>query len=167
MLSTVSPVMVGAEAASPQPTTPLSASIRTSTLSACRISTPAMNTGFFIGKLTAIGSTRLIFTAEILLERTAQTVCSSSSTSAPRKSPGWMKAMRSPIAAAQHAHAGRGEAAFGRRDVIDAETEVMDAALRIAFEELGDRRIRARWFHQLDLAGAELDISEAHALLGV
>ena len=67
MLSTVSPVMVGAEAASPQPTTPLSASMRTRTLSACLISTPAMNTGFFIGKLTAIGSTRLIFTAAISL----------------------------------------------------------------------------------------------------
>ena len=61
MLSTVSPVMVGAEAASPQPTTPLSASMRTSTLSARLISTPAMKTGFFMGKLTAIGSMRLIF----------------------------------------------------------------------------------------------------------
>src|SRR6266851_1775718 len=65
MLSTVSPVMVGAEAASPQPTTPLSDSMRTSTLSACLISTPAMKTGFFIGKLTAIGSMRLIFMAAI------------------------------------------------------------------------------------------------------
>src|SRR5687768_1803333 len=63
MLSTVSPVMVGADAASPQPTTPFSASIRTSILSACLISTPAMTTGFFMGKLTAIGSMRLIFTA--------------------------------------------------------------------------------------------------------
>src|SRR5947207_2422819 len=63
MLSTVSPVMVGAEAASPQPTTPLSASMRTSTLSARLISTPAMKTGFFMGKLTAIGSTCLIFMA--------------------------------------------------------------------------------------------------------
>src|SRR5580704_451705 len=61
MLSIVSPVMVGAEAASPQPTTPLSDSRRTSTLSACLISTPAMNTGFFIGKATAIGSMRVIF----------------------------------------------------------------------------------------------------------
>ena len=64
MLSTVSPVMVGAEAASPQPTTALSASTRTRMLSACLISTPAMNTGFFMGKLTAIGSTRLIFTLQ-------------------------------------------------------------------------------------------------------
>ena len=54
----------GAEAASPQPTMPLSASIRTRTLSACLISTPAMNTGFFIGKLTAIGSMCLIFTLQ-------------------------------------------------------------------------------------------------------
>src|SRR5499425_2878292 len=61
MLSTVSPVMVGAEAASPQPTAPLSAWTRTSTLSARAISTPAMTTGFFMGKLTAIASTRLIF----------------------------------------------------------------------------------------------------------
>jgi hypothetical protein len=61
MLSTVSPVMVGAEAASPQPTRPSFASMRTSTLSARTISTPAMTTGFFIGRLTAIGSTRLIF----------------------------------------------------------------------------------------------------------
>src|SRR5713226_9054897 len=63
MLSTVSPVIVGADAASPQPITPLSASMRTTTLSACRISTPAMTTGFFIGMLTAIGSMRLIFMA--------------------------------------------------------------------------------------------------------
>src|SRR5262245_35908103 len=61
MLSTVSPVMVGAEAASPQPMTPLSAWTRTSTLSARAISTPAMTTGFFMGKLTAIASMRLIF----------------------------------------------------------------------------------------------------------
>src|SRR5215813_6329215 len=61
MLSTVSPVMVGAEAASPQPTAPLSAWTRTSTLSARAISTPAMTTGFFMGKLTAIASMRLIF----------------------------------------------------------------------------------------------------------
>jgi hypothetical protein len=54
--------MVGADAASPQPIVPLSASMRTSTLSAVLISTPAMNTGFLIGMLTAIGSTRLIFT---------------------------------------------------------------------------------------------------------
>src|SRR3954467_5973154 len=64
MLSTVSPVMVGAEAASPQPVTPSSASMRTSTLSAVLISTPAMKTGFFIGRLTAIGSTRLILTLQ-------------------------------------------------------------------------------------------------------
>src|SRR5262249_17691840 len=61
MLSTVSPVMVGAEAASPQPITPVSDAIRTSTLSACRISTPAMNTGFFIGSATAMGSIDLTF----------------------------------------------------------------------------------------------------------
>jgi hypothetical protein len=42
MLSTVSPVIVGADAASPQPTTPVSDSSLTSTLSACLISTPAM-----------------------------------------------------------------------------------------------------------------------------
>src|SRR6185437_15385617 len=61
MLSTVSPVMVGADAASPQPTTPVSDSRRTSTLSAWRISTPAMWTGFFIGNATAIGSMPVIF----------------------------------------------------------------------------------------------------------
>src|SRR5512143_1394778 len=62
MLSSVSPVITGAEAASPQPTTPLSASIRTSTLSARRTSSPAMMTGLDIGKLTAIGSMVLICT---------------------------------------------------------------------------------------------------------
>src|SRR5215475_4907567 len=61
MLSTVSPVIVGAEAASPQPTTPVSDPTRTSTLSAWRISTPAMNTGFFIGSATAMGSIDAIF----------------------------------------------------------------------------------------------------------
>ncbi len=56
MLSSVSPVMTGAEAASPQPTSPSSAAIRTSTLSARRTSSPAMITGLTIGRLTAIGS---------------------------------------------------------------------------------------------------------------
>ena len=60
MLSSVSPVIIGAEAASPQPTRPLSASIRTSTLSARRTSSPAMMTGLSIGRLTAIGSIVLI-----------------------------------------------------------------------------------------------------------
>src|SRR5262245_42484515 len=69
--------------------------------------------------------------------------------------------------ATQDAHAGRAEAALGLRDVIDAETEVMDAALRIALEELGHGRIRPRRLDQLDLAGAELDIGKAHALLGI
>src|SRR3979409_1965167 len=69
MLSTVSPVMVGAEAASPQPMTPLSDSMRTSTLSACRISTPAMNTGFFMGKLTASRVVRLVCMACVPLAR--------------------------------------------------------------------------------------------------
>src|SRR5215475_8026483 len=60
MLSSVSPVMTGADAASPQPTTLLSASIRTSTFSARRTSSPAMITGLSIGRLTAIGSMDLI-----------------------------------------------------------------------------------------------------------
>src|SRR3954470_7028171 len=64
MLSTVSPVMVGADAASPQPTVPLSASMRTSRLSARDTSSPAITTGFFIGRLIATGSTRLIFTKD-------------------------------------------------------------------------------------------------------
>ena len=55
----------------------------------------------------------------------------------------------------------------GFPDVVDAEAEVMDAAFRVAFEEFGDRRIRPRWLHQLDLGGAKLDIGETHALLGV
>ena len=52
-------------------------------------------------------------------------------------------------------------------DVVDAEAEVMNAALRIAFEEFGDRGIRPRRFDQLDPGGAELDIGKPHALLGV
>src|SRR5262245_2509720 len=171
MLSTVSPVMVGAEAASPQPTIPLSASIRTSTLSACLISTPAMNTGFFIGKLTAIGSTRLILTAEILLDGSdgmlLQLDQRAEEVTGMDEGDALARHVVLRLAATQHAHAGRAESVHGLRDVIDAETEVMNAALRVAFEELGDRRIRTRWLDQLDLAGAELDISEAHALLGV
>ena len=56
MLSTVSPVIECAEAASPQPTWPPSSSTRTSTLSAALISTPAIFIGLVIGRLTAIGS---------------------------------------------------------------------------------------------------------------
>src|SRR5579885_2199450 len=62
MLSSVSPVITGAEAASPQPMRPLSAAMRTSTLSARRTSSPAMITGLSIGRLTAIGSMVLIRT---------------------------------------------------------------------------------------------------------
>jgi hypothetical protein len=63
MLATVSPVMVGAEAASPQPTIPVSDSMRTSTLSARVTISAAIVTAFFIGRLTAIGSIDLIFTS--------------------------------------------------------------------------------------------------------
>src|SRR6478672_13022511 len=61
MLSIVSPVMIGAEAASPHPITPLSDSIRTIRLSAIVSSTPAIFTGLVSGRLTAIGSILLIF----------------------------------------------------------------------------------------------------------
>src|SRR5437762_1297001 len=60
-LSSVSPVITGADAASPQPTAPSSASIRTSTLSARRTSPPAMMTGLSIGRLTAMGSMDFMF----------------------------------------------------------------------------------------------------------
>src|SRR4029077_8475504 len=62
MLATVSPVMVGADAASPQPTAPSSASMRTRILSARLTVSPAIFTGFFIGRLTAMGSMVLIRT---------------------------------------------------------------------------------------------------------
>jgi len=71
------------------------------------------------------------------------------------------------LAAAQHAHAILRQAAHGVLDVIDAEADVVKAALRIALEELGNRRIWPRRLDQLDLGGAELDIGEPHALLGV
>src|SRR5687768_12205936 len=61
MPSTVSPVIVGAEAASPQPIAPSSVSTRIRTLSALFSSTPAILIGFSIGMLTAIDSTRLTF----------------------------------------------------------------------------------------------------------
>src|ERR1700681_3966702 len=67
MLALVSPVMVGAEAASPHPTRPVSASRRTSTLSARLTSSPAMMTGLIMGKLTAMGSIFAMFTAGDLL----------------------------------------------------------------------------------------------------
>ena len=50
--------MVGAEAASPQPMSPPSASMRTSTLSAVAMVTPAIFIGFFSGSATGIASTR-------------------------------------------------------------------------------------------------------------
>ena len=57
--------LLGADAASPQPVRPLSASIRTKTLSARATVSPDICTGFFIGKLTAMGSMDLIFTASL------------------------------------------------------------------------------------------------------
>src|SRR5467141_4491392 len=71
------------------------------------------------------------------------------------------------LAGAQQAHAVLRESMRGFPDVVDAEAEVMDAAFRIAFEEFGDRRIRSRRLHQLDLGGTKLDIGKPHALLDV
>jgi hypothetical protein len=56
----VSPVIVGAEAASPQPTSPPAASMRTSTLSAVAMVTPAIFIGFLSGSATGMASTRLM-----------------------------------------------------------------------------------------------------------
>ena len=110
MLSTVSPVMVGAEAASPQPTTPLSASTRTSMLSACRISTPAMNTGFFIGKADGDRLHALDLHGAISFT-SPQAVCSSNLDQRAEKIAGMDErdALAGDVvlrlAAAQHAHA--------------------------------------------------------------
>ena len=54
-----SPVMVGADAASPHPTSPFSASMRTIRFSACSIRTPAISIGLTSGNATGIASTRL------------------------------------------------------------------------------------------------------------
>src|SRR5215831_3553187 len=166
MLSTVSPVIVGAEAASPQPMMPLSASTRTSTLSARLISTPAMTTGFFMGKLTAIGSMRLIFMISsrlVLLEldQRAEKIAGMD------EGNGRARDVVLRFAFPQNANTVFAESADGFGDVIDAEADVMNAALRIAFEKFGHRRIGPRRLHQLDPAVAEFDIGEAHALLGV
>ncbi len=50
--------MVGAEAASPQPTVPSAASIRTRMLSAVRMVMPDMVTGVVSGSATGMASTR-------------------------------------------------------------------------------------------------------------
>ena len=65
MLSSVSPVITGADAASPQPASPSSVAMRTSTFSARRTSSPAMMTGFFIGRLTASGSMEVMCMVEV------------------------------------------------------------------------------------------------------
>ena len=56
MLSTVSPVMVGAEAASPQPTMPCRLDAHQHVVGLAILARHL--TGFFIGRLTAIGSMR-------------------------------------------------------------------------------------------------------------
>src|SRR5215471_8893797 len=133
MLSTVSPVMVGAEAASPQPTTPLSASIRTITLSARLISTPAMMTGFFMGKLTAIGSTRLIFMVFLSLSA-LRARPARPEVAGMDEGDRFVRDVALRLAGAQHAHAVLSESMRGLLDIVDAEAEVMDAAFRITFE---------------------------------
>jgi hypothetical protein len=44
---------------------------------------------------------------------------------------------------------------------------MMDAALRIALQEFGDRRVRPRRLHQFDLRIAAVDVDKADALFGV
>ena len=46
-----------------------------------------------------------------------------------------------------------------------ADTQMMNAALGIALEKFGNRRIGTRRLHQLDLCITEIDIRHAYALL--
>src|SRR5690349_1038973 len=63
MPDTRSPVMSGADDASPQPTSPLAPSMRTIRFCARSIRSPAMTTTFFSGNATGIASTRAISSA--------------------------------------------------------------------------------------------------------
>src|SRR5450830_954313 len=70
-------------------------------------------------------------------------------------------------AVAEHAHAFGPDRIRCRRDIVDIEAKMVDAAARIALEEFGDRGIGTRWLHQFDSCIAELDVSKPHALLRV
>src|SRR5262245_39532839 len=71
------------------------------------------------------------------------------------------------LASAEDLRAVRRKRTRGALDAIDVETEVMDAAGRIALEKLRNRRARARRLHQLEAGIAKIDPGNAHALLHV
>src|SRR5215813_2162959 len=66
---------------------------------------------------------------------------------------------------AQHACAFAGDGRGGRHELIHVEGEMVYAAGRVMFQELGDRGIGTGGLHQLDACVGELDVSEAYALL--
>ena len=71
MLPGVSPVIVGAEAASPQPMMPSLVSMRASTFSALRTSSNDIFTGLIIGRLMAMACTRWIRMVVIPIKKAA------------------------------------------------------------------------------------------------
>ncbi len=55
------------------------------------------------------------------------------------------------VAVAEHARAFGFQLVAGAKNIVDLVADVMDAAVRIAFEEFGDRRVLAERLEQLDL----------------
>ena len=71
------------------------------------------------------------------------------------------------VAVAKHARALRLQLVAGGDDVIDLVADVMNAAVGILFDELGDRRILAERLEKFDLGVGQLDKHDRHAMLGL
>src|SRR5260221_10533080 len=75
--------------------------------------------------------------------------------------------VRLRLACAEHAQACRARGGGWAFDMVDVDTKMMNAAVRIAFEKFCYGRIGARGLHQFDFRVAEIDVGKAHTLLFV
>ncbi len=71
------------------------------------------------------------------------------------------------LALAEHARALRHEPVARFPDVGHLVAEMVDAAIGVALEEGGDRRLVAEHAEQLDLGVGQLDEDRGHAMLGL
>ena len=77
----------------------------------------------------------------------------------------WAPILRVPIA--EYARALGFELVAGGDDVLDLVAEMVHAAVRIALEKLGDRRVRAKRMQEFDFRIGQFDEDDRHAMVGL
>src|SRR5580698_452872 len=71
------------------------------------------------------------------------------------------------VSVPEHAPAGSFELVAGGDDILNLIAEVMYAAVRIAIEKLGDRRVRAQRMQEFDFRIGQFDEDDRHPMIGL